>query len=153
MKNEPIKRHTALQNLSREHHDILVFALRLQKGIAKKTELKPMQDYCNWFWETYLQTHFRLEEENLFVLLNPEHELIQRAKQEHLELISHFEKTFKTEANLTQLYQLLQKHIRFEERILFNYLQTHTSEDQLEAFQKSHRKQQFCGHWSRAFWK
>ena len=66
MNNKPLKRHKSLQNLSREHHDGLVFALRLQKGVAKKADLKSMEAYAVWFWNTHLKPHFKMEEEHLF---------------------------------------------------------------------------------------
>ena len=66
MPNPPIKRHKALRNLSREHHDGLVFALRLKKGVSKKADLQSMEEYATWFWENHLLLHFQLEEERFF---------------------------------------------------------------------------------------
>lgn len=153
MQHQPIKRHKALQNLSREHHDILVFALRLQKAVAKNANLNDMQAYSNWFWDAYLKAHLQLEEYQLFPLLDAQNHLVYKAKQEHIELKALFNQPAKTNLEFKQLYQLLQQHIRFEERKLFNFIQDSIDEHDLLAFKKQHQKQQTCGVWKNKFWE
>lgn len=153
MTTKPIKRHPALQNLSREHHDGLVFALRLQKGIAKKADLLDMKAYSDWFWENYLVDHFKLEEEILFPLLGNEHDLVLKAKKQHLALKSLFELPSKTFSDFEKIHDLLQQHIRFEERELFNVMQGKVAEKDLLQFEKLHSEQKVCSFWENQFWK
>lgn len=153
MNHQPLKRHSTLQNLSREHHDILVFALRLKKGIANHAKVEDMQAYCNWFWEDYLAAHFQLEEERLFPLLGKTHDLVVKAKDQHQKLMDLFQLSAKKEDDFTLLYTLLKQHVRFEERELFHVLQAEVEEDKLLSFSQKHQKQQVCGVWVDAFWK
>lgn len=151
--NTPIKRHDALKNLSREHHDGLIFALRLQKGVAKKAELIKMEAYATWFWNHHLILHFDMEEKHLFPKFGNDQELIQKAKQQHRELKSLFEMESKTYEDFKAIYDLLQKHIRLEERELFNLIQEQMNEKQLAEFQVIHDSQQVCENWPDKFWK
>jgi hypothetical protein len=86
LNNKPLNRHKALQNLSREHHEGLVFVLRLQKGLAKRAALKSMDAYCDWFWEYHLQPHFEMEEEHLFPKYGLHKKLIKKAINQHQNL-------------------------------------------------------------------
>lgn len=153
MKNPPLKRHKALKNLSREHHDGLIFALRLQKGVAKKAKIEHMEDYVNWFWENYLHPHFQMEEQHLFPLCDESNEFVLKAKAQHCEIKSLIETQPKTYELLKSLYQKIQNHIRFEERELFMRIQDQLSEKDLARFQQIHSKQSECGLWVNRFWE
>lgn len=151
--NSPIKRHEALKNLSREHHDGLIFALRLQKGVTKKAECQVMEAYATWFWKHHLIPHFEMEEKHLFPRLNEEHELVKEAKQQHRDLKSLFEIQSKDYEDFKAISELLQKHIRLEERELFNLIQEKLTENQLAEYQNIHNSQQACEVWPDSFWK
>ena len=153
MNLKPIKRHPALQNLSREHHDILVFGLRVKKGIAKQAKVSDLQDYSDWFWANYLKEHFELEEESLFPLFNIKSDLLQTALAQHQDLKLQFNKPEKSISDFKKLYESLKQHIRFEERELFNKIQNQVDESSLNNFSNLHKKQQACGVWLNAFWK
>jgi hemerythrin-like domain-containing protein len=152
MSNPPIKRHKALQNLSREHHVGLIFALRLQKGVAKSADLQSMEEYTTWFWENHLLPHFQLEEEHLFPMLKGEYELERKAIAQHKDLRVLFQIQQKTHSDFKRIYELLQKHIRLEERELFNLIQSTLSEQQLAVYEKTHKYQQSCAMWQKPFW-
>jgi hemerythrin-like domain-containing protein len=152
MSNSPIKRHKALRNLSREHHDGLIFALRLQKGVAKSADLQSMEEYVSWFWENHLQPHFKLEENCLFPMLKGEYELVREAIVQHQDLKMLFQIQQKTLADFKRIYELLQKHIRLEERELFNLIQSTLSAQQLAIYEKTHKRQQSCAMWQTQFW-
>jgi hemerythrin-like domain-containing protein len=152
MSNPPIKRHKALRNLSREHHVGLIFALRLQKGVAKSADLQSMEEYTTWFWENHLLPHFVLEEDHLFPMLKDEYELVKKAIAQHQDLKMLFQIQQKTHSDFKRIYELLQKHIRLEERELFNLIQTILSEQQLATYETTHTHQQSCALWQTPFW-
>jgi len=104
MSNPPIKRHKALRNLSREHHDGLVFALRLQKGVANSADLQSMEEYATWFWKNHLLPHFQIEEERLFPMLKFEHELVREAIVQHQDLKVFFQIQQKTHADFKSIF-------------------------------------------------
>ncbi len=153
MNNTPLKRHDALKNLSREHHDGLVFALRLQKGIAKKAKIEDMEAYVNWFWENNLHPHFQMEEQHLFPLCDESNDLVSKAKAQHRDIKSLIDTQSKTYQLLRSLYKQIQAHIRFEERELFMRIQDQLSEAELAKFQQIHSKQSECGLWRDRFWE
>lgn len=153
MKSQPLKRHKALQNLSREHHDALVFALRLQKGVAKHATIEDMQAYIDWFWASHLSEHFLLEEEHLFPMVKESNELIVKAKAQHRQIKALVDTQLKTYESLKRLYTLIQTHIRFEERQLFMQIQNELSEKDLSQFQNLHQKQIECAFWPKQFWQ
>ena len=153
MNKSPIKRHKALQNLSREHHDGLVFALRLQKGVAKKADIKSIEAYTDWFWEDHLKHHFKMEEEHLFPKYGFDKKLVKKAKQQHQDLASLFAISSKSYQDFKKIYTLLQQHIRLEERELFMEIQDHLDETELAEFEKIHTAQNSCENWPDRFWE
>ncbi|GAB3426209.1 hypothetical protein GCM10027516_29840 [Niabella aquatica] len=95
-----------------------------------------MKAYILYFWHTHLAGHFDEEEKLLFK--NAEETLNKQAIMEHRQL--HFlvdeisgSATFQ---NLNVFANLLEKHIRFEERILFPYLETVIPPNELLAIGK-----------------
>jgi hemerythrin-like domain-containing protein len=153
MKNLPLKRHKALQNLSREHHDSLVFVLRLQKGVAKQASLQEMDDYIQWYWEAHLQEHFEMEETHLFPKLASDNISTQKAQNDHKLITQLIHQQSKSYDSITQLYKTLKAHIRFEERELFMFIQEHLSKEELAEFERIHTKQIDCGLWVNGFWE
>lgn len=153
MKNPPLKRHKALQNLSREHHDSLVFVLRLQKGIPKNAKMNLMQDYIKWYWKSHLNDHFNMEEKYLFPRYGMESKLVERALEEHKAITKLVQKQPKSYAHISALCDQLKAHIRFEERVLFMRIQEEFTREQLKEFSQIHTKQIDCGLWINRFWK
>jgi uncharacterized protein YjaZ len=147
LNNKPLKRHKALHNLSREHHDGLVFALRLQKGVAKKAMLKAMDDYARWFWDTHLKLHFEMEEAHLFPKFGLEQTLVKTAIDQHRKLKKLIQMELKSYNDFKDLYTSLQTHIRLEERELFMRIQVQLNKKELAEFQNIHTSQNSCENW------
>src|SRR5688500_18476139 len=84
----PIKRHAALQALSRDHHHGLLLSWKLREGIKRKIEPARMMKYIRWFWVTQLKPHFEEEEKHVFTVLDRSHPLILQAIAEHRRLES-----------------------------------------------------------------
>ena len=121
------KRSIELQPLSRQHHNGLLFCLLLEKGVKKNADKIIMRDFCIYFWQGYLQHHFEIEEKYL-IPLAAHIELgvvLYRMKEEHLQIKKYFEDAAKlnTDADFEQIHQLINDHIRFEERELFPLIQ------------------------------
>ncbi len=82
-KKKPIKRHKALQPLSRQHHFGLLFSWKLRKGFSKNIEIERLSDYAQWFYEHEIKPHFRDEEKYFFPILEKDNELVERALKDH----------------------------------------------------------------------
>ena len=95
-----------------------------------------MYSYANYFFTSQLVAHFRFEEENVFSLLSPEDPLVKQALQEHRELERLFTKEEGSGEDLAAIANLLEQHIRFEERVLFTEIQNRAGEKELMNIQK-----------------
>lgn len=130
----PIKRHQSLVSFSKDHHFGLLLVWKIRQGLNKSVPPDRISDYVLYFFKEDLEKHFKAEEEWLFCKLPPEDVLRQQAEAEHREiysLIARLAVQKQETALLTQFADALEKHIRFEERELFNHLQLHISANDL----------------------
>ncbi len=132
MSDKPVKRHNAIAPLSRDHHAALVFALRLKNGVIKGADTGELAAYVSHFWFHHLVPHFRDEEEVFF----PEsaHPLINRALDEHVRIKALVDNiAVKPDGEtMLALSKLLNEHVRFEERTLFNALEKDIKPENME---------------------
>ena len=122
----PIKRHQSLVSFSKDHHFGLLLVWKIRQGLNKSVSPDRISDYVLYFFKEDLEKHFKAEEELLFCKLPPEDVLRQQAEAEHREiysLIARLTEQKQETALLIQFADALEKHIRFEERELFNHLQ------------------------------
>lgn len=159
-----ISRHQALQPLSRQHHQGLLASLLLEKGLKKNASLKEMRDFILQFWEEELQQHFE-KEDLLFLPLAYKYPiLIEQLKQlnnEHQEirlLILKLNNEARAEQfdTIAQFATSLEKHIRFEERQLFNAIQEALPENEMNEFETALAaisEKDFCMKYPVKFWE
>ncbi|OSZ78016.1 hypothetical protein CAP35_07025 [Chitinophagaceae bacterium IBVUCB1] len=132
-KKLPIKRSAELVPLSRDHHNGLLLCWKIRQGINKGIDTDRIAAYTSHVFDTELAPHFELEEQVLFSLI-PEDEKFKRAANEHFQLkeivltLRHHKATTDT---LLSFANLLESHIRYEERDLFNYIERHIQTVQL----------------------
>ena len=125
------KRHDSLVPLSRQHHQALMLCLRIHRGVADH------RDDIDWlvdkaaltvrFFDSELKLHFQAEEEILF----PTMQSITTARDLIDELIDEHQRLKSQAADLNQMPReqlagalngfadLLEAHVRKEERVLF----------------------------------
>tara|TARA_R110002049_G_scaffold307773_2_gene509423 strand:+ start:9188 stop:9652 length:465 start_codon:yes stop_codon:yes gene_type:complete len=150
---KPQKRHKALQPLSREHHHGLLLSWKIRSGFSKNIAPKRIKTYADWFFENHLIPHFEMEEAHVFTILNEDNELVKRALADHRQLKRLFtEPNDKTKA-LSKIEEELDKHIRFEERVLFPEIQKVATEDQLALIEDIHQEHGFVDKVDDEFWK
>lgn len=149
--SEPIKRAESLKPLSREHHFGLLLGWKIRSGIRKNVEPERIMRYTVWFWENCLSRHFEVEETVLFPILGNDHPLIRQAKTEHKRLKRLFEGQMEIDKTLSCIEEELEKHIRFEERVLFNEIQKVASPSVLESVAAVHSND-FEDKWPDEFW-
>jgi iron-sulfur cluster repair protein YtfE (RIC family) len=157
-----MKRNKNLETLSWEHHDGLVVAFRVEKGINNQTNPKVMVEYLSHIWDHTLQHHFWQEEAALMPHLQQIEEgnkLISKMINDHIMLkslltnLQHSETN--QEATLKDFSYLLSEHIRFEERILFPLAEKMMPAEKLAQIGKFLHQQHRPGNkdWTLAFWK
>ncbi|MCC6548440.1 MAG: hemerythrin domain-containing protein [Ignavibacteriaceae bacterium] len=142
-----MKRDPAIAPLSREHHTSLILAQILKKNAPEYKDLPVTTEgklkYLFELMETHLGPHFRAEERimeylddrtDLFKPMNDriyhEHKLIREA------VLSLQKGSATIIDDMDDFAQLLEGHIRFEEREYFQYLQDHLSEEELQMVAK-----------------
>lgn len=120
-----MKRHPHLQPLSRQHHNGLLIALLLSKGLKKGSSPDVMMDFIAENWKEDLREHFELEEKVLIPALGNtsfDKKLTDQLLAEHHEIRELVQKAANhqlTREEITRFSMLLDQHIRFEERIYF----------------------------------
>ena len=138
-----MKRHSALINLSREHHAALILAQILKKDGPNFKDLptddEGKRNYTISFYKTDLAKHFQFEEEILFPFVNKQSDLL---KEQTVQLISEHKKLKRliqklsipgdVETMLDRIGMLLEKHIRFEERVYFQKVQEIFPDNELD---------------------
>lgn len=149
---KPIKRHIALQPLSREHHQGLLLSWKIREGLKRNIEPKRIKKYVDWFWENHLQEHFEFEEAYLFPILGRADNMVKRAKKEHRRLKRLFNSQERVGINLSLIEEELVAHIRFEERVLFNEIQKIADKEQLALLEISHQHLSTAEDWKDEFW-
>ncbi|WP_153146804.1 hemerythrin domain-containing protein [Dechloromonas sp. H13] len=124
-----MKRHEALQDLSREHHLALKLALHGRRAIASGDpgQITAAANACAEAFGSELGPHFVREETDVLPLLAQAGEtaLVQRTLNEHAELRSLAARLLDADMTaLERFVELLGAHVRFEEQELFEAAQT-----------------------------
>ena len=119
-----MKRHAALQALSREHHTALVLALACTRAASSGSDgiiLAASERVVRQF-DTDLEPHFRQEEKALIPLLRDagQDELVRRTLNDHTRLRAMVKSLRDRDtACLGEFAKALSGHVRFEEQELF----------------------------------
>ena|SRR5690606_20608652 len=130
---KPIKRSEHIVQLSKEHHFSLLFCWKVRVGIKKEIEHDRIIDYINYFWKDHLLPHFQ-EEDILFSFVDDA--FVKRAYEEHNTINATVKQlnlsTKKEQAGLiSHIADLVDAHVRFEERELFPHLEKAIAEPKL----------------------
>jgi len=153
---KPIKRHQALVQLSRDHHFGLLLVWKIRYGLKNSIETERIKNYIRFFFEEDLKEHFQEEERNLFSKLPKDNPYYLQAMDEHQEiykLIEEMESGTNRKSLVEEFANILEKHIRFEERTLFNYLQTKLSTEELNnLYSEESTKATTDDRWNDHFW-
>ncbi|MES2003437.1 MAG: hemerythrin domain-containing protein [Bacteroidota bacterium] len=128
-----MKRNEHLRTLSRDHHFGLLFCWKIRQGLKNKIATVRIRQYVNYYWVSYLHQHFLDEETVLFNPLNDR--LCNMGISQHKKIEAQIKYINEAEEGDTDAYKLLadlvDKHIRFEERELFPYLESVLSEEKM----------------------
>lgn len=153
---KPIKRNENLVVFSREHHHGLVFCTRLKK--ADKTDEKTICSFVKDFWENDLSDHFEREERILLPLLW-EDVITKQFLNEHDQIIEMIQVIISNNSldvfkDTFTLAKLISNHIRFEERIMFPWVEkVLTPEELLKVGKELNHKEITAHYFSPEFWK
>lgn len=138
-RGESIERHESLKPLSRHHMIALLLALNLRRVGTEKSKSTPeeMQIKLKDFWLPGGQEHFREEEEILVTAYaqyaNVDIPEVRDMLIEHVKIRALIDTILKMDvidvAVMHELGELLDLHIRKEERVLFPMIENALPED------------------------
>ena len=136
----PLKRHPALQDLSREHQRFLVQARSIRWCVEGSPHAQSIADVVQSFlafWEREGEPHLRVEEEILVPLCFSIELEAERLLDDHDWLRDHVTRLAGFGQNditlLQQIGDRMHDHVRFEEQVIFTKIQKRLSEDELLA--------------------
>lgn len=140
-KRKGMKRHEALQPLSRHHMIGLHLALKLKRAGTDKSQLttKEILQEADEFWNPDGLQHFR-EEEEILLTAFAQYASIDRPEiiemlLEHVEIRAMFDTLLRSEETdvsfMHKLGALLESHIRKEERVIFPMIEHALPEEKL----------------------
>jgi hemerythrin-like domain-containing protein len=136
-----MKRSRALKPLSSEHHQALLVAFQLKKGLAGHAEaagapkdLPGLLGLARRFDEQVLRAHTRAEEDLLGQFVSATD--LARLRSEHAELnrlleVARSARPAELRGHLGAFADLIERHVRWEERELFPYAEEHADETTL----------------------
>jgi hemerythrin-like domain-containing protein len=119
-----LRRIPQLRDLSDDHHTSLVLARRCKQG-PKGASVDVLWDRVMEAFEGHLEPHFAIEERHLLPALETigEAALAERIRKEHRELRALRDAPQTDAAALAKFGRLLEAHVRFEERQVFEATQ------------------------------
>lgn len=131
-----MKRNENIIPLSRDHHFGLLCAWKIRQGLKKNIEFSRIQNYVSYFWEHHLKEHFQEEETILFSYLKDK--MSDRIRDEHYEIGVLVQKISGSDdtSDFENFANLLENHIRFEEREWFPHLESQLSQEDLNEIGK-----------------
>ena len=157
MHPKPIMRSASLVQFSKDHHFALLLIWKIRQGLRFEVEPLRISKYINFFFNNYLEEHFKEEEELLFVHLDKNQDIRKTAEEDH-KTLRKFADIFPSKTDTSLIYEFankLEAHIRFEERTLFAFLQKALSETELKFIgdkMESFSQNQIADNWDDEFW-
>ena len=152
-----------LTKLLWEDEDALRFAGNIARGLHIGADLRQIRGYAANVMENFLEPHFALEEQSLIERLNP----LERMHTPVREVLSHHEQftvvkqdlqhacETRLHAVLTQFHELLARHVHYEERHFFPYIERCLDDEQLLLARAEIDGAQIadCRSWPDPYWK
>jgi hemerythrin-like domain-containing protein len=131
-----MKRVPALRHLSDDHHTGLVLARRCKQVGRPDSDSSPESIWTQVLeaFSSQLDPHFQIEEQHLLPALEAigESSLANRIREDHRALRALHESKAPSPTLLNRFGELLESHIRFEERQVFEPTQHRLPADALE---------------------
>jgi hemerythrin-like domain-containing protein len=133
-----MKRDPSLAELSRDHHQALFRAMRMKR--ATEGDRGEVREDVLEFWADHGAKHFRIEEEILLPGFasrsDPGDEAVVQVLVDHVWIRERIDRLAADELDLAELHELgerLEGHVRHEERVLFPMIEQALEPEALEA--------------------
>jgi iron-sulfur cluster repair protein YtfE (RIC family) len=148
MKKKFARRHHSLIPLSREHQYALLVCLRIHRGLPEHNRdhgwLRAKASNAARFFDADLTIHFQAEEQHLFPAMEAlpgARQIISDLLDEHVRIRQLADRLRAGEGSLEntlkQFADLLESHIRKEERVLFPLFEQQAPAEMISAIEKA----------------
>ena len=132
----PIKRSQHIVQLSKDHHFALLFCWKIRQGLRMHIATERLRNYISYFSKEHLEPHFQQEELLLFKPIGDEK--VEKALNDHKKIRDHIALVLdplnKNDFELiSKLTDIVEAHVRYEERELFPHLEKVLAEEQLQS--------------------
>jgi len=135
-----MKRRVELHGLSDDHHTALVLAHRCTRTTAKSQTLPVAEVWAQVqeMVDGLLEPHFEIEERYLLPAMEElgEQAMVGRLRAEHARLRAALASEAPTPQAVTAFGELLEQHIRYEEREVFEAVQGRLPQQTLDAIEE-----------------
>ena len=147
-------RSSQLLPLSAEHRDGMLFVTRIRQALGQVSGER-LRNYTLWYWKNHIRPHFFQEEKILLPYMPVDHSMALKLQDDHAyirDLILSLDQEVDKQS-LKSLCDLLDAHIRFEERDVFAYLEQNLSEKQLNTiYEQLETHPVAAEEWKDVFW-
>ena len=141
--------------LSQEHEDGLLFVKRIREYMGS-VSIERLCQYTRWYWKTHIRPHFFQEEKILLPYLPLSHPWATKLQEDHAnirDLILSLDRMADLQSFKT-LCNVIETHIRFEERQVFAYLEQTLSGKELNNILIQLKDHPVAAdEWKDTFWK
>lgn len=127
-----------LERLSFEHKISLEFCFDLRKEIARKKNPKKLKEGILQHYSDVLKPHFELEEKFVFPILGEGHPAVKQAITEHRRISALCTMNASSLLLAEQFVAELDQHIRFEEKVIFDFVKNFATKEQLQRIAEMH---------------
>jgi len=144
-----------LTYLLQQHHHGLVLCQNIHQGLRKNIEPDRIKKYCIWFFKQHIEIHFKIEEQYIFPILGNDHALVKKALREHRKIKRLIDDTVDITKAVNLLEELVEAHIRFEEKNIFTEIQQRATEEIKRSILKdaNYKAVKSASEWSDIFWQ
>jgi len=144
-----------LTYLVQEHHHGLTLCQNIHQGFRKNIEPERIKKYCIWFFKQNIEIHFKIEEQYIFPILGKDHILVKKALREHRKIKRLIEDRTDIIKSINLLEELIEAHIRFEEKNIFNDIQKKVTQEIKNAIlnDTDFHTTKITSEWHDAFWQ
>ena len=150
---EFMKRDASLEPISEEHYKLLFLGWKISEAMRNGIETKRIKAYTDWFKNKYLEPHFEIEKKYVFPILGIDNVRVKKAMANHRRLLRLFNDTTNVYKSLNRIEEEIGRYIRFEERVLYNEIQSVATKKQLQDIEKHHEAVSFSDEeWEDQFW-
>lgn len=128
--DKPLKRHASLIKYSKDHHYVLLLVWKIRQGIRNFIEPHRVKAYIDLYFTQEIGPHFEAEENYLLPLLKKSDSMRLKVEQQHQiirKVLTGVRIDGTSYSEMSALAYLLEKHVRFEERVFLPYLENNSS--------------------------